>query len=198
MPTDLETSIREALHARAAEVVPRQTSLRTRHGRRWMPPALAAAAVVALALTISLVVARRSDDTAPVAGSPAAAVVGYTWQLVRVADDHTTLDVPSRLRATLAFEPGGHLQGDDSVNALCSTYRLDARGSTSSAIRDRRWSGCCPVIMTATWSLQPSVRSSTSPTPDIPTIPATVQGSVLTVHARGYTLTLQRGHAVRR
>jgi heat shock protein HslJ len=198
MPTDLETSIREALHARAAEVVPKQIELRGRRGHRWVPPALAAAAVLLLAVTISLVVTRKSDDdTGPAAASPAAAVVGYSWRLDRVAAPGiAAFNVPSGLRATLAFEPGGHLQGDDTVNALFSTYRLDAQGfrlvgdSGSTLVGGLPGDRARDAVAAAIGAV---FYQSNSGHPDVA---ASVHGAVLTLHARGYTLTMHRGHAV--
>ena len=153
---------------------------------------------VVLALTISLIVTRRSgDDTGPAAVSPAAAVVGYSWRLVRVAAPGVAaFDVPSGLRATLAFEPGGHLQGDDTFNALFSTYRLDAQGfhlvgdSGSTLVGGSPFDPAREAVAAAIGAV---FYQSDSGHPDVA---ASVHGAVLTVHARGYTLTMHRGHAV--
>lgn len=197
MPIELETSIREALQARADEIVPRQTELRARRGRRWLPPALAAAAIAALALTVSLVVTRSSDDTnGPAARSPAAAAVGYRWQLMRVVGPHAALTVPSRLRATLAFEPGGHLQGDDSVNALFGTYQFDAHGFHLVGDSGSTLVGMLPGDRARDAVVAAMGAVFYQSDAGHPEIVASVQGGVLTMHARGYTLTLQRGRAV--
>ena len=49
------------------------------------------------------------------------------------------------------------------------------------------------MIVTATWSLPAIGAVFYQRGASHPEIPATVQGAVLTLHARGYTLTLQRG-----
>ncbi len=137
-----------------------------------------------------------SDNTGPAAASPAAAVVGYSWRLVRVVGPNGALTVPPGFRATLDFQPGGHLQGDDSVNALGSTYRLDPHGfhlvgdSTSTLVGSLPGDVVRDTVVAAIDAVFYQ-RGSTHPE-----IPASVQGTVLTVDARGYTLTLQRGHAV--
>src|SRR5690349_21772934 len=103
--TDLETAIRDALQSRADTVPIRHSTLVARR-RRWLPPTLAAALVIALVAITLTVLARSEHPTAPPATGKTAQFVGHRWRLVRIDDPQGRLELPATTRAYVTFERG--------------------------------------------------------------------------------------------
>jgi hypothetical protein len=125
--TELETAIRDALHFRADTIDPRETDLRTRRSRRWLPPIIAAAVVVLLAVTAALLVTRhKATDQAPTAGG--AGFVGYRWKLVAIDDHYGHLAIPASLHPEVSFGKDRSYTVDDTVNFNSGTFTIEAGG----------------------------------------------------------------------
>src|SRR5690348_441607 len=94
--TDLETRVRDALHADEIGWDDlRQPTLRAgapRSPRRW-PAALATAAAVAVVATVAALIATHNGTSNEPAGT--AAYAGYTWQLKEITNNRSTIDVPT-------------------------------------------------------------------------------------------------------
>src|SRR5690242_502267 len=101
--TELETAIRDALHSRVDALEPRETELRSRTPRRWLPPTIAAAVVVLLTLTAALLVTRHKAADQPPAAPRSASFVGYSWRLLQIADRQGRLTLPASTKANVAF-----------------------------------------------------------------------------------------------
>ena len=192
MPTDLETAIRDALRARADATVPREDALRPRRSGGRHLPLLAAAAIVLLAVTVALVVARRDTHPAPAGGS--AAFVGYRWDVVAVDSGSTHAGVPPGWNAYIAFGRHGDVMANDALNTLSGTYRVTADGYT---VRDMvstaiGYDGRDPARVAVIFAVD-AVLGGSGPHPA--PVSAQVHGTRLTLTVPGQTVFLTRAGA---
>lgn len=191
MSTELESAIRDALLSRVAAIVPHETDLRRPgRGRRWLPPALAAVAVVLVAVAASVVAAIRSHDSSGPAASPMASAVGYRWRLTAVVDKYGRLTVPAALRATVAFGPDGSIGADDTVNGYSGDYRLTGHGYE---VTTDLFSTAVGFVGPATSARGRVIAAIGSVLPRAVEVPASVAGHTLTLHGTNSSvLTLTR------
>jgi hypothetical protein len=192
--TDLETVIRDAMQSRAEAVPIRHSALVVRR-RRWLPPLLAAALVIALvALTAALVA--RSDHRTP-AASGNATFVGSSWRLVRIDDGQGRLMLPASTKAAVAFGRDGQMTGNDTVHALSAHYRLVASGYEPDRMTasDNGIAGPITSAMKRTVGAMgtcfSSVQGDSKPARLVP-IAAKVQGDRLVLHTGYGVLTFVR------
>jgi hypothetical protein len=204
MKPDLEDRIRAALRERGDEVMPQQTSPRSHAERathRWLPPLLAAAAVLVVAVAIALSVrgGSGSDPRAPAAGG-APAYAGYEWRVTSLQDRNGVLTVPPDIDATVAFTRDGSLYGSDTVNNLSATYvpgdtayRVDNPSTTLAG-----YAGSDPTRVRVIAAVNALFFSGSAGAPGGPvqvTIAASVQGDTLTLRTTGteiITVVLER------
>jgi hypothetical protein len=193
--TDLETTIRDALHSRAEAVQIRHSTLVAHRRRRWLPPTLAAALVIALvALTVVALRPDHSRRTSP--ASDPHAIVGHTWVLERIDDSQGTLVLPALTHIAIQFQAGGRMTGDDSIHSFDAHYRIVAAGYKPSdvTVSGNGIAGRVPADlkrkMGAVQSCFESVRSERKP-PVIASIPASVSGNHLVLHTSYGVLTFR-------
>ena len=193
--TDLETAIRSALQSRADEVVVRHTAMSARR-RRWLPPILAAALVIAL-VAITLVVVRGRDHTTPPA-SGSGSFVGFRWRLVQIDDRQGRLALPASTEAAVSFGRDGQMTANDTVHGLSAHYRLVARGyetdgvgSTANGLAGRI-SITLKRTLAAVGSCFSSPRGGTGKPPAMKPITASVSGDRLVLHTGYGVLTFVR------
>lgn len=194
--TDLETAIRDALHARADTMPIRHSTLVVRR-RRWLPPTLAAALVIALVAITLAVLARSEHHTAPPAAGKTAQFVGQRWRLVRIDDPQGRLDLPATTHASVTFERGGRMIGDDTVHGLDARYRLVPGGYDPSELAETAnglagpVSGALKRTLAAVGSCFSSPGSDGKP-PSITPVRAAVHGDRLVLHTTYGVLTFVR------
>ncbi len=199
MPAELEQTIRAALRERAEAVVPLRTEPESRHRRRWLPAALAAAAVIVVAATVSLAANRDSTPSQPAAGS-LGGFVGYQWRVTSLQDRDGVLDVPSGIDATVGFTADGRVVGDDTVNYLGGAYEVSGDGyhvtdATSTLVG---YGGRDPARVRVIYAVDALFFTATESAPaggPVVVITAQVDGDTLTLHTNGIeslTVTLTR------
>ncbi len=194
---DLETAVRDALHARADAVEPRESELRSR-SRRWLPPTIAAALVVGL-VALTLVLVTRNNATTPPAAPKSSSFVGYRWRLVQIDDRQGRLTLPSSTKAEVEFGQRGTMTGNDTVHSLQVGYRVVATGYEPGGSLMSSGNGVAGPISTslkrtlfAIGSCFSSTQSDGSKPPQTAPIAATVHGDRLTLHTTDGTLTFVR------
>jgi hypothetical protein len=166
--------------------------------RSGLLPVVAAALVIALAVTLTLVFGRSEPNEA--GSSPASAVVGYRWRLTAVADSRGRLSVPAALHPWVGFSTDGTLRGDDTVNSYGGKYRLTEHGYSPTDVAGTLVGGTggadsprgrARAAVDAVLYPVDSGPPGATRAPELD-VTASVAGDTLTLRARGVTLTLTR------
>jgi hypothetical protein len=133
MTTDLESEIRDAMHARAQSVTaaslqfPDGPRREHRSSPRVAWSVLAIGAVVA-ALTVVITIQPWHDGRQAASGGSVVPAVNTTWRLVRADSPDGSIVAGRDLSTRITFKRGGRLLGSDRFGSIEGTYRPTATG----------------------------------------------------------------------